>query len=75
MRRGTRRLLRVVFATVGSLAAVLGVGTLSLVAVLRPNLDPSLAIRGSVLYLAIAAASFFAVRRLRAPRQGPPDPP
>src|SRR6185503_13401361 len=67
MTRQNRRILRGIFAVVGLFAALLGVGTLALIVVFHPPGDLSGAIGGGVVYLAIAAACFFAVWRLKPP--------
>jgi hypothetical protein len=68
MQQRTRRVLRIVFMIFGSLFALLGIATLALFTVVRPQGDHSDALRGGLVYLVIAAVSFFAAWRLKSPR-------
>jgi hypothetical protein len=67
----TRRIIRLTFAVVGALAALLGIGTEFEFTVFRlvysPPGDLSYGVRSGLLYLALAAVSFYAVWRLKAP--------
>ena len=68
MHQRARSVLRIVFVAVGELFALFGVGTLTLFTILRPPGDHSDALRGDLIYLVIAAVSFFAAWRLRSPK-------
>jgi hypothetical protein len=71
MTRQMRRILRIMFAVIGSLTALLfvvtEVGVLLVRFVYNPPGDLSFAVRGGFIYFGIALVSFFAVWRLRAP--------
>ena len=67
MRQPARRILRIVFLTIGVLFALLGIATLTLFVLLGTPGQHSDALRGGLVYLAIAAVSFFTAWRLRAP--------
>jgi hypothetical protein len=69
MKQLTRQVLRTLFVVVGTLFALSGIATLTLFTILRPPGDHSDALRGGFVYLVIAAIGFFAVWRLRPPRQ------
>jgi hypothetical protein len=63
MHQRARRILRIVFRIVGIVFALLGMVTLTLFTVLRPPGDHSDAVCGGLVYLVIAAVSFFAAWR------------
>ena len=69
MSRQTRRILRIVFATIGIIAFVAGTGTVTLVAVLHsPNMPEGVterALWGSLLYFGIGAVCMYAFVRLK----------
>jgi len=62
------RILRIVFLTVGALASLLFITSLTLFFVLRPAGDHSDALRGNFLYLAIGGVCFVAAWRLKPPK-------
>jgi hypothetical protein len=65
----TRRITRIVFAAVGTLAYLLGIGTLTLLAVLHRQQVPAgitnSALRGTAVYLGIGAVCTYAFVRLK----------
>jgi len=69
MKQLIRQVLRTLFVVVATSFALLGIATLTLFIVLWPPGDHSDALRGGCVYLVIAAIGFFAVWRLRPPKQ------
>jgi hypothetical protein len=59
------RVLRVIFAVVGSIAALLALATVVLAVVFYTPGASSRAVAGSTLYAGIAVACFYAVFRMR----------
>ena len=59
------RVLKVIFAAVGSLAALLAIATAVMAAVFYTPGAASRAVLGSALYLGIAIACFFAFFRMK----------
>lgn len=59
------RILRIVFAAVGTLAVLLSIGTAVAFAVLAPPVDTSVGIAGSAIYGAIGLVCLYAAHQLR----------
>ena len=66
------RVLRIIFAVVGSLATLLGLATVVMAVAFYPPGESSRALWGSALYSGIAAACFYAFIRMKR-ATGSPD--